>query len=187
MGAVLQVTAFGLVLLSTLFLLLATCTDCWIVNADDILEVSREITTKREYVTNMQDEVRTCDQYDSILADHPVKIVVTRTLMITADLLAHLTLATLVLGLDCIMFLEEDPCVKLRTCYGAGVTLRAESILRLTGSMWYAVDIYVEKAMLVSHNIFLGVHYDFGWSCWLGMSGSTGCFLVSVLLTCCLY
>lgn len=41
--------------------------------------------------------------------------------------------------------------------------------------------------MLVSHNIFLGVHYDFGWSCWLGMAGSTGCFVASVLLTCCLY
>lgn len=60
-------------------------------------------------------------------------------------------------------------------------------ILGLIGSMWYAVDVYVERAMLVSHNIFLGVHYDFGWSCWLGMAGSTGCFVASVLLTCCLY
>lgn len=41
--------------------------------------------------------------------------------------------------------------------------------------------------MLVSHNLFLGVHYDFGWSCWLGMAGSTGCFVASVLLTCCLH
>lgn len=46
MGAALQVTAFGLALLSTLFLLLATCTDCWMVNADDSLEVRREITWK---------------------------------------------------------------------------------------------------------------------------------------------
>lgn len=51
--------------------------------------------------------------------------------------------------------------------------------------MWYAVDVYVERATLVSRNIFLGVHYDFGWSCWLGMAGSTGCFAASVLLTCC--
>ncbi|XP_053853617.1 claudin-19 isoform X2 [Vidua macroura] len=213
MSAALQVTAFGLTLLSTLFLLLATCTDCWMVNADDSLEVSREITWKvsrvatfkvsratvilkvshkcrglwRECVTNMQDGVRTCDQYDSILADHPVKIVVTRTLMIMADLLAGLGLATLVLGLDCITFLKEDPCVKLKMCYGAGVILCTGSILGLIGSVWYAVDVYVERAMLVSHNIFLGVHYDFGWSCWLGMAGSTGCFVASVLLTCCLY
>ncbi|XP_032935519.1 claudin-16-like [Catharus ustulatus] len=213
MSAALQVTAFGLALLSTLFLLLATCTDCWMVNADDSLEVSRDITCKvsrvatfkmstaaiilkvshkcrglwRECVTNMQDGVRTCDQYDSILADHPVKIVVTRTLMITADLLAGLALATLVLGLDCITFFKEDPCAKLKMCYGAGVVLGAGSILGLTGSVWYAVDVYVERAMLVSHNIFLGVHYDFGWSCWLGMAGSTGCFVASVLLTCCLY
>lgn len=55
------------------------------------------------------------------------------------------------------------------------------------GSVWYAVDVYVERAMLVSHNLFLGVHYDFGWSCWLGMAGSTGCFAASVLLTCCLH
>lgn len=55
------------------------------------------------------------------------------------------------------------------------------------GSVWYAVDVYMERAMLVSHNVFLGVHYDFGWSCWLGMAGSTGCFIASILLTCCLY
>lgn len=47
--------------------------------------------------------------------------------MITADLLAGLALATLVLGLDCITFLKEDPCVKLKMCYGAGVILGAGS------------------------------------------------------------
>ncbi|XP_053942117.1 claudin-16 isoform X3 [Cuculus canorus] len=133
MSAALQMTAFGLALLSTLFLLLATCTDCWMVNADDSLEVSHKCRGLwRECVTNMQDGVRTCDQYDSILADHP-------------------------------------------------------GILGLVGSVWYAVDVYVERAMLVSHNIFLGVHYDFGWSCWLGMAGSTGCLVASILLTCCLH
>lgn len=44
MSVALQMTAFGLALLSTLFLLLATCTDCWMVNADDSLEVSRATT-----------------------------------------------------------------------------------------------------------------------------------------------
>ncbi|CAM9755476.1 unnamed protein product [Bubo scandiacus] len=188
MSTALQMTAFGLALLSTFFLLLATCTDCWMVNADDSLEVSHKCRGLwRECVTNMQDGVRTCDQYDSILADHPVKIVVTRTLLITADLLAGLALATLLLGLDCIKFLKEDPHVKLKMCYGAGVILGVGSILGLVGSVWYAVDVYVERAMLVSHNIFLGVHYDFGWSCWLGMAGSMGCGVASVLLTCCLY
>ncbi|NWR91999.1 CLD16 protein, partial [Furnarius figulus] len=188
MSTTLQMTAFGLTLLSALFLLLATCTDCWMVNADDSLEVSHKCRGLwRECVTNMQDGVRTCDQYDSILADHSVKIVVTRTLMITADLLVGLALATLVLGLDCIKFLKEDPCVKLKMCYGAGVILSIGSILGLVGSVWYAVDVYMERAMLVSHDIFLGVHYDFGWSCWLGMAGSTGCLVASVLLTCCLY
>ncbi|NXL03731.1 CLD16 protein, partial [Mesembrinibis cayennensis] len=188
MSAALQMTAFGLALLSTLFLLLATCTDCWMVNADDSLEVSHKCRGLwRECVTNMQDGVRTCDQYDSILADHPVKIVVTRTLLIAADLLAGLALATLLLGLDCVKFLTEEPRVKLKMCYGAGVILSIGSILGLVGSVWYAVDIYVERAVLVAHNIFLGVHYDFGWSCWLGMAGSTGCFVASVLLTCCLY
>lgn len=47
--------------------------------------------------------------------------------MITADLLAGLALATLILGLDCITFLKEDPCVKLKMCFGAGVTLGAGS------------------------------------------------------------
>eukprot|EP00076_Gallus_gallus_P032925 XP_024998463.1 claudin-16-like [Gallus gallus] len=188
MSALLQMTAFGLTLLSALFLLLATCTDCWMVNADDSLEVSHKCRGLwRECVTNTQDGVRTCDQYDSILADHPVKIVVTRTLLITADLLVGLALATLLLGLDCTKFLKEEPHVKLKMCYGAGIILGIGSILGLVGSVWYAVDVYVERAMLVSHNLFLGVHYDFGWSCWLGMAGSTGCFVASVLLTCCLH
>lgn len=52
-----------------------------------------------------------------------VKIVVTRTLLIAADLLAGLALATLLLGLDCIKFLKEEPRVKLKMCYGAGVIL----------------------------------------------------------------
>lgn len=47
--------------------------------------------------------------------------------MITADLLVGLALATLVLGLDCITFFKEDPCVKLKMCYGAGVVLGAGS------------------------------------------------------------
>uniref|UniRef100_A0A8C4UXE8 Claudin n=1 Tax=Falco tinnunculus TaxID=100819 RepID=A0A8C4UXE8_FALTI len=195
MSAALQLTAFGLVLLSSLFLLLATCTDCWMVNTDDSLEVSHKCRGLwRECVTNMQDGVRTCDQYDSILADHPGKlIVVTRTLLIAADLLAGLALASLLLGLDCVKFLKENPRVKLKMRYGAGVTLGHPlrgvlgGILGLVGSVWYAVDVYVERATLVSHNIFLGVHYDFGWSCWLGMAGSTGCLVASVLLTCCLY
>ncbi|NXU52723.1 CLD16 protein, partial [Turnix velox] len=76
MSAALQMTALALALLSTLFLLLATCTDCWMVNADDSLEVSHKCRGLwRECVTNMQDGVRTCDQYDSILADHPGKLV----------------------------------------------------------------------------------------------------------------
>ncbi|XP_068772035.1 claudin-16 [Struthio camelus] len=188
MSVVLQMTAFGIALLSILFLVIATCTDCWMVNADDSLEVSHKCRGLwRECVTNMQDGVKTCDQYDSILADHPVKIVVTRTLLITADLLAGLALATLLLGLDCIKFLKEEPRVKLKMCYGAGVILGIGSVLGLVGSVWYAVDVYVERATLVSHNIFLGVHYDFGWSCWLGMAGSTGCLVASVMLTCCLY
>uniref|UniRef100_A0A663ET22 Claudin n=1 Tax=Aquila chrysaetos chrysaetos TaxID=223781 RepID=A0A663ET22_AQUCH len=183
MSTALQMTVFGLALLSTVFLLLATCTDCWMVNADDSLEVSHKCRGLwRECVTNMQDGVRTCDQYDSILADHPGKlIVVTRTLLITADLLAGLALAMLLLGLDCIKFLKEDPHVKLK------MSPFLLGILGLVGSVWYAVDVYLERAMLVSHNIFLGVHYDFGWSCWLGMAGSMGCFVASVLLTCCLY
>lgn len=57
----------------------------------------------------------------------------------------------------------------------------------IIGSVWYAVDVYVERSSLVLHNIFLGIQYKFGWSCWLGMSGSLGCFLAGTLLTCCLY
>lgn len=57
----------------------------------------------------------------------------------------------------------------------------------ITGSVWYAVDVYVERSSLLFHNIFLGIQYKFGWSCWLGMAGSVGCFLSGSLLTCCMY
>lgn len=57
----------------------------------------------------------------------------------------------------------------------------------ITGSVWYAIDVYVERSSLVFHNVFLGIQYKFGWSCWLGMAGSLGCFLSGALLTCCMY
>ncbi|CAM5166197.1 unnamed protein product [Eretmochelys imbricata] len=188
MSVIFQLMAFCLGLLSTLFLVIATCTDCWMVNADDSLEVSLKCRGLwRECVTNVQDGIRTCDQYDSILAGHPLKIVVTRALLITADILAGLALITLLLGLDCIKFLKEAPHIKLKMCYMAGLTLGLGSVLGMVGSVWYAVDVYVERATLIFHDIFLGIHYDFGWSCWLGMVGSTGCFMASIMLTCCLY
>lgn len=65
----------------------------------------------------------------------PVKIVVTRTLLITADLLAGLALAMLLLGLDCIKFLKEEPRVKLKMCYGAGVILGLGSVCLPWGQM----------------------------------------------------
>lgn len=54
MSVALQMTAFGLALLSTLFLLLATCTDCWMVNADDSLEVSRATTFRVSRATTVR-------------------------------------------------------------------------------------------------------------------------------------
>ncbi|KAG6929974.1 claudin-16-like [Chelydra serpentina] len=124
MTVIFQLMAFCLGLLSTLLLVIATCTDCWMVNADDSLEVSLKCRGLwRECVTNVQDGIRTCDQYDSILAGHPLKIVVTRALLITADILAGLALITLLLGLDCIKFLKEAPHIKLKMCYMAGLIL----------------------------------------------------------------
>lgn len=64
-----------------------------------------------------------------------MKIVVTRTLLITADLLAGLALAMLLLGLDCIKFLKEEPRVKLKMCYGAGVILGLGSVCLPRGQM----------------------------------------------------
>ncbi|XP_074790147.1 claudin-16-like [Natator depressus] len=166
MSVIFQLMAFCLGLLSTLFLVIATCTDCWMVNADDSLEQAIHFLL--------------CSLFS-------VKIVVTRALLITADILAGLALITLLLGLDCIKFLKEAPHIKLKMCYMAGLTLGLGSVLGMVGSVWYAVDVYVERATLILHDIFLGIHYDFGWSCWLGMVGSTGCFMASIMLTCCLY
>uniref|UniRef100_A0A8B9ECV0 Claudin 16 n=1 Tax=Anser cygnoides TaxID=8845 RepID=A0A8B9ECV0_ANSCY len=116
-----------------------------------------------------------------------VKLVLTRAMMITADILAGFGFLFLVLGLDCVKFLPDEPLIKLRICQVSGVTLLIAGLPGITGSVWYAVDVYVERSSLVFHNVFLGIQYKFGWSCWLGMAGSLGCFLSGALLTCCMY
>lgn len=55
--------------------------------------------------------------------DLPVKLVVTRALMITADILAGFAFITLLLGLDCVKFLPDEPYIKVRLCFVAGTTL----------------------------------------------------------------
>uniref|UniRef100_A0A8D2J8D5 Claudin n=1 Tax=Varanus komodoensis TaxID=61221 RepID=A0A8D2J8D5_VARKO len=188
MATVSQLASFGLAFLSTLFLVVATWTDCWMVNADDSLEVSHKCRGLwRECVTNMQDGIKTCDQFDSILAEHPLKIVVTRALLITADILSGFALVLLVSGLDCVKLLKDELQLKTKIPGMAGPPMTPPlvppGILGLVGSVWYAADVYRERARLVLHSVFLGVHYDFGWSCWLAMAGSTGCLLTSLVLT----
>uniref|UniRef100_G1NWB0 Claudin-16 n=1 Tax=Myotis lucifugus TaxID=59463 RepID=G1NWB0_MYOLU len=190
MRDLLQYVACFFALFSTGFLVVATWTDCWMVNADDSLEVSTKCRGLWwECVTNVFDGIRTCDEYDSILAEHPLKLVLTRALMITADILAGFGFITLLLGLHCVKFLPDEPYIKVRICFVAGTTLliAGTGAPGIIGSVWYAVDVYVERSTLVLHNIFLGIQYKFGWSCWLGMAGSLGCFLAGGILTCCLY
>ncbi|KAB1283336.1 Claudin-16 [Camelus dromedarius] len=107
--------------------------------------------------------------------------------MITADILAGFGFITLLLGLDCVKFLPAEPYIKARMCFVAGTTLLTAGAPGIIGSVWYAVDVYVERSSLIFHNIFLGIQYKFGWSCWLGMAGSLGCFVAGAVLTCCLY
>ncbi|XP_030072144.1 claudin-16 [Microcaecilia unicolor] len=188
MRILLQSVAFFFALVSAGFLIVATWTDCWMENADDSLEVSTKCRGLWwECVTNAFDGIRTCDEYDSLYADHPLKLVVTRGLMITADILAGFGFIILLLGLDCVKFLPDEPAIKLRICFVAGIILLIGGIPGIIGSIWYAIDVYVERSSLVFHNVFLGIQYKFGWSCWLGMVGSLGCFLGGALLTCCLY
>lgn len=53
----------------------------------------------------------------------PVKLVVTRALMITANILAGFGFITLLLGLDCVKFLPDEPHIKVRLCFVSGTTL----------------------------------------------------------------
>ncbi|XP_074153976.1 claudin-16 isoform X2 [Sminthopsis crassicaudata] len=72
MRDLLQYVACCLAFFSAGFLIVATWTDCWMVNADDSLEVSTKCRGLWwECVTNAFDGIRTCDEYDSILAEHP--------------------------------------------------------------------------------------------------------------------
>ncbi|XP_001362551.1 claudin-16 [Monodelphis domestica] len=188
MRDLLQYVACCLAFFSAGFLIVATWTDCWMVNADDSLEVSTKCRGLWwECVTNAFDGIRTCDEYDSILAEHPLKLVVTRALMITANILAALGFLSLLLGLHCVKFLPNEPLIKVRICFVAGILLVIAGVPGIVGSVWYAIDVYVERTSLVLHNIFLGIQYKFGWSCWLGMAGALGCFLAGAVLTCCLY
>ncbi|MBN3295556.1 CLD16 protein, partial [Amia calva] len=107
--------------------------------------------------------------------------------MIIADILAVFGFLFLLLGLDCIKFLKNETNIKLRICYVAGFTFLLGAVPGMTASVWYAVSIYVERSTLVLQNLFLGVQYQLGWSCWLGMAGSMGCALTGTLLTCCMY
>ncbi|XP_038672813.1 claudin-16-like [Scyliorhinus canicula] len=188
MREVLQFVAFFICLVSAAFLIVATWTDCWMVNADDSLEVSQKCRGLWwECVTSTVDGIRTCDDYDSILSDLPFKLVMTRALMITADILVGFAFIILILGLDCIKFLKDNLAIKLRICLVAGITLLVGGVPGMAGSVWYAVDVYVERSTLVFQNVFLGIQYQWGWSCWLAMAGSMGCFLSGAVLTCCLY
>ncbi|CAM9144448.1 claudin-16 [Lampetra fluviatilis] len=184
----LQLLAFFFALVSASFLVVATWTDCWMVNADDSLEVSQKCRGLWwECVTNAFDGIRTCDQFDSILAEHPLKIVLSRSLILTADILACFACIILILGLDCVRVLSNEPHIKMRICYTAGFIYLFAGIPGMVGSVWYAVDVYVERSTLVQQNVFLGVQYEFGWSCWLGMAGSMACILAGIVLTCCVY
>ncbi|XP_068089427.1 claudin-16 [Hyperolius riggenbachi] len=138
-----------------------------------------------ECVTNAFDGITTCDEYDSIYAEHPVKLVATRSFMITADILASFGFIFLLLGLDCIKLLTDESHIKLQICYVAGVILIIGGVSGIIGSVWYAIDVYVERSTLVMYNIFLGIQYKFGWSCWLGIIGSLGCSLCGAMLITC--
>ena len=63
------------------------------------------------------------DYAETTCSDLLVKLVVTRALMITADILAGLGFITLLLGLDCVKFLPDEPYIKVRICFVAGTTL----------------------------------------------------------------
>ncbi|XP_043926840.1 claudin-16 [Protopterus annectens] len=188
MRTLLQYVAFVFALVSAGFLIVATWTDCWMVNADDSLEVSSKCRGLWwECVTNAFDGIRTCDEYDSIMAEHPCKLMTTRVFISLATFLAGFGFIFLLLGLQCIKFLKDEPAIKHKICFVAGVTLLIGGLPGMIGSVWYAIDVYVERSTLVFNNVFLGIQYQFGWSCWLGMMGSMGCFLGGSLLTCCLY
>lgn len=63
------------------------------------------------------------DYAETVCSDLLVKLVVTRALMITADVLAGFGFIILLLGLDCVKFLPDEPYIKVRICFVAGATL----------------------------------------------------------------
>ncbi|MGH0152524.1 UNVERIFIED_CONTAM: hypothetical protein FKN15_073751 [Acipenser sinensis] len=78
-------------------------------------------------------------------------------------------------------------CWMVNTDDSLEVGVEYHAVPGMIASVWYAVGVYVERTTLVFHNVFLGLQYQFGWSCWLGMAGSMGCALAGTVLTCCMH
>ncbi|XP_043846486.1 claudin-16-like [Dromiciops gliroides] len=177
----------SLALLSTALLLTATWTDCWVVNSDDSLEVSHKCQGLwRACVTNLLDGIRTCDQYDSILATHPRRRVLTRSLLLVAGLLCSCGLVALLLTLTQAQFLGSDPRTRIRLAWAAGCLLGAGGFPGALGSLWFAVEVALERTLPTQPRGPLTGYYEWGWSCWLGIVGSAGCMATASSLACCL-
>ncbi|XP_072465822.1 claudin-16-like isoform X1 [Notamacropus eugenii] len=176
-----------LALLSTTLLLTATWTDCWVVNSDDSLEVSHKCQGLwRACVTNLLDGIRTCDQYDSILATHPRRRVLTRSLLLVAGLLCSCGLVALLLTLTQAQLLGTDPRTRIRLAWAASCLLGAGGFPGALGSLWFAVEVAMERTIPTQPRGLLTGYYEWGWSCWLGIVGSAGCMAAALGLACCL-
>lgn len=78
-----------------------------------------------------------CFQHAACFCSPPaVKIVVTRALLITADLLSAFALGWLLLGLECIKFLKDQPQTKLKMRYLSGLVLGVGSKACTSVGIW---------------------------------------------------
>uniref|UniRef100_F6YGY3 Claudin n=1 Tax=Ornithorhynchus anatinus TaxID=9258 RepID=F6YGY3_ORNAN len=172
-----------LALISTALLVTATWTDCWMVNSDDSVEVSHKCRGLwRECVTNVLDGIRTCDQYGSILARHPRRVVLTRSLLLLSGLLCGSGMLALLPALARVRLLMDR---WRRLGFVAGLLLGAGGGREFTlGSFWFAAEVALERAALNPARGPLSGHWEWGWSLWFGIVGSAGCLVAALGLAC---
>ncbi|XP_068098850.1 claudin-16-like [Hyperolius riggenbachi] len=125
----------------------------------------------------------TCDIPVSYLSDHPVLLVVTRTLVIVNGVLSISAAPLLVLGMKCTTIINKEDDLKMKLSRTAGIMLLLGGLCEGTVLLWYAMDTafkYRAEVVLAVP----GITYELGYSYWLA-AVSAGCACVSAVLLIC--
>ncbi|XP_018408122.1 PREDICTED: claudin-16-like [Nanorana parkeri] len=185
MGSTLvEVMSLVLGIVSFLFFIACSTTDCWRQDAKDPYSSvglsSRCRGLWSECVYDHMANIWTCDIPISYLSEHPVPLVATRALVIVNAILTFAATPPLVLGMKCIKFISGEGDLKRKLSRAAGLMLLLGGVCGGVALFWYAVDTVLKYRMEVVLTV-PGITYELGYSYWFA-TGSTGCACVAAFL-----